>query len=142
MRFWLLVSKSKKIVLTANLCSGFGAASGSRFVVEAVGEESDDEENFGIFQKDRFDDIHDGNDIWTTNDRMSFAQDGEGYLDDDDLDLDNAAQDEIERDEGGGEIAWEYEIGPQGRAKFDEYYDARKAKNKKQRESQGRKDHL
>ena len=107
-----------------------------------MGEESDDEENFGIFQKDRFDDIHDGNDIWTMNDRMSFAQDGEGYLDDDDLDLDNSARDEIERDEGGDEIAWEYEIGPQGRTKFDEYYDARKAKNKKQRDSQGRKDRL
>lgn len=129
-------------MLTANLCSGFGAASGSRFVVEAVGEESDDEEDFGIYQKDRFDDTHDGNDIWTMNDHMNFAQDGEGYLDDEDLDFDNTAQDESKKDEGEDEIAWDYELGPQGRTKFDEFYDARKAKNKKKLEDQRRKNQL
>ena len=129
-------------MLTANLCSGFGAASGSRFVVEAVGEASDDEEDFGIYQKDRFDDTHDGNDIWTMNDHMNFAQDGEGYLDDEDLDFDNTAHDESKKDEGEDEIVWDYELGPQGRTKFDEFYDARKAKNKKKHEDQRRKDQL
>lgn len=65
---------------------------------------------------------------------MTFALDGEGYLDDEHLYPDNVPRDNNEKDEGGEEIAWEYEVGPQGRTNFDEYYEARKGKNKKQTE--------
>lgn len=108
--------------------------------MEAVGDISEDEENFGIYQRDRLDGAHDGNDIWTMDDHMTFALDSEGHLDDEELDPNNAAEDESEKDEGRDDTAWECEIGPQGRTKFEEYFDARKAKNKKQKEGPGRKE--
>ena len=114
-------------------CSGFGAASGSHFVVEAVGETSEDEEDFGIYQKDRLDDAHYDNDIWMVDDHLTFALDGEGQLDDEESDPGNIIQDGSEQGEDRNDVAWEDEIGPQGRTKFDEYYDARKAKNKKEK---------
>ncbi len=98
--------------------------------MEAVGEVSEDEEDFGSYQKERLDDAHDDNDIWTMDGDLNFALDS---LDGEELDPNNAARDESEKDEGGDEIAWECDIGPQGRTKFDEYYDARKAKNKKKK---------
>lgn len=110
--------------------------------MEDVGEVSEDEEHYGTYQKERLDDAHDLNDIWTMDDDMNLALDGEGHLSDDQLDPDNIAQGESEKDEGGNEIAWEYEIGPQERTKFDEFYDARKAKNKKQKVSPERNDRL
>ena len=113
-------------MLTATFCSGFGAASGSHFLVEVVGEVSEDEENFGNYQKERLDDANDGNDIWTMDDHMNFALDAEAHLDDEELDHNNAARDESEKGESGDDIAWEYEIG------------ARKAKNKKPRETKDR----
>ena len=76
-----------------------------------------------------------GWEIRTLDDHMTLALNGEGHLEDEELDLDNAPQLVGEEHEDGNELAREYEIGPQGRTKFDEYYEARKAKNKKRKES-------
>ena len=84
-------------MLSAIFCSGSGAASGSHFVVEAVGDVSEDEEHWGGYQKDRMDDADDSNDIWSMDDHMAFSRDGEGNLDDEDLDPDNVAHDDSEK---------------------------------------------
>ncbi|KAL9063413.1 MAG: hypothetical protein Q9161_009483 [Pseudevernia consocians] len=70
---------------------GIGTASGSHFLVEAVGEVSEDEEDFRNYQKERSDDANDGNDVWTMDDHMNFSLDGEAHLDDEELDHNNAA---------------------------------------------------
>ena len=91
MSSWLLDTESARSVLTATFRSGIGAASGSYFLVEAVGEVSEDEENFGNYRKERLDDANDGNEVWTMDDHMKFALDGEAHLDDEELDHNNAA---------------------------------------------------
>ena len=114
---------------------------------------SEDEEHWGGYQKDRIClDNADNDDIWLMDDRMTFALDGEGYGEE--SDGDGAVDDDDEGGEGkdgdgegkskdgdDNEIAWEYDHdhdhGPQGRTRFDEYYDARKAKNKKRKEGMG-----
>ena len=109
---------------------GFGAATGSKFVVEDVGEVSEDEEEYGIYQKDRVDNAG-TTDIWAINDHTNFAREGEGEHSTEDDASEKDLEDNCE-EEGEDEIAWEDQMGPEGRTKFDEYYDARKAKNKKQ----------
>ena len=102
--------------------------------MEAGGEASDDEKDFGIYQKDRLDNAHDSRDTWTADYQMNFDLEGISPVDDEDIDPSDAVRMEGDEVEGGGKITWEDEVGPQGRIKYDEYYDARKAKNKKQEE--------
>ena len=93
-------------MLTTNFFrSGFGAASGSHFVVEAVGDVSEDEEHWGGYQKERLLDnaTADNNDIWMMNDRLNFALDGEGHLDDLDDEDENSDCDDVAVDDEGGE---------------------------------------
>ena len=115
-----------------------------------MGDVSEDEEHWGGYQKDRVDNA-DGdaaNDIWLHDGNGNFALDGEGYVDDDDVEDDS---DGIFQDGEGGKggvgdgddgVAWEYELGPQGRTRFDEYYDARKAKSGKRKEGVGKGERL
>lgn len=74
---------------------------GHIFVVEAVGEVSEEEENLRIYEKDRLDEVHDDKGIWAMDEHMNFALDGEGNLDDTELDANNPVQDENENIEGG-----------------------------------------
>lgn len=46
-----LLAKAQKYFLY-----GYGASSGSKFVVEDVADVSEDEEDYGVYQKDRLDD--------------------------------------------------------------------------------------
>lgn len=117
---------------------------------------SEDEEHWGGYQKDRLDKAaaanDDDDDIWLMNDRVTFALDGAGHLDEDDddgedSDCDGAVGDERGKgkdrdgdDDDDGEVTWEHDRGPRGRTKFDEYYDARRAKNKKRKEGLGKGD--
>lgn len=43
------------------------------------------------------DDADDSNDIWSMDDHMAFSIDGEGNLDNEDLDPDNVAHDDSEK---------------------------------------------
>ena len=65
------------------------------------------------------------------NDHTNFALEGEGEHSAEDDAYEKDLEDNGE-EEGEDEIAWEDQMGPEGRTKLDEYYDARKAKNKKQ----------
>lgn len=106
---------------------GYGAASGSKSVVEEVGEVSEDGEEYGVYQKDRLeDDGNSANDIWTMDDHTMFALDSEGDFSDF-----GDGKDAVGEDGAEEKIDWEYKMGPEGRTKFDEYYEARKAKVKK-----------
>ena len=102
-RNWLPSPQSASSVLTTKVPSGFGAASGSHFLVEDVGEVSEDQGDFGSYQMDRIDDACDDIDIWTGDDHMSFALVGESHLDED-LDPLNVVQDGSKNDEGGDEM--------------------------------------
>jgi hypothetical protein len=117
---------------------GYGAASGSKFVVEEVGEVSEDEEEYGAYQKDRLDDEgRSANDIWTTDDHTTFALDSDGNFSDEDTDSAEDGKDAGGEDGGEEKGEWEYTMGPEGRTQFDEFYEARKAKVKKRGRSSG-----
>lgn len=113
-----------------------------------MGDVSEDEEHWGGYQKDRLLDNADANadnDIWMMNDGMNFALDGEGHLDGDDEEDSNGDGNEGGKGKDGDrddEIAWEYDHGPRGRTRFDEYCDARRAKNKRRKEGLGGRDRL
>ena len=97
--------------------------------MEDIGEVSGHEEEYGIYQKDRVDDVSAVN-IRAMNDHITFVLGGEGeYLEEDASAGD--IKDVAVQAEGDKEIAWEEQTGPEVRTKFDQYYDARKAKNKK-----------
>jgi hypothetical protein len=121
---------------------GFGATSGSNFVVLDVGEVSEDEEEYGVgvYQKDRLDGAEKV-DIWAEGKHKTFALDGEDQFEGgkESGSEDDAAAEHV-ADDGEEVIAWEYQMGPEGRNKFDEYYEARKAKNKKQTPTPVRRD--
>ncbi len=123
-----------------NFPYGFGAASGSEFLVLDVGEVSEDEEEYGVYQKDRLDGAEKV-DIWAKGKHWTFALNGEDQFEEEEESgsEDDAAAEHI-ADQGEEVIAWEYQIGPEGRNKFDEYYEARKAKNKKQTPTPVRRD--
>ena len=125
---------------------GFGAAKGDKFVVEDVGDVSEDEEEYGIYQKDRVDGTGDaGADIWAEDGHTTFALDSDhdrfsGDESDDDANEAADAKKESEDGEEEEKIDWEYEMGPEGRTKFDEYYEARKAKSKNKMQVPNRRD--
>lgn len=48
-------------------------------------------------------DDHDCNNIWTPDNHVNFTLDGEGHLDDEELEPDNGVQDESEEDSCGNE---------------------------------------
>lgn len=111
---------------------GFGAASGPKFVVEAVADVSEDEEEYGVYQKDRVDDAGKAmTDIWAMDDHTNLALDSVGDLSDEDEEPDENGKDVVADEAGEDTIHWEYAIGPEGKTNFDEYYEARKAKTKK-----------
>ena len=96
------------------------------------------QQEYGIYQKDRVDNAG-TTDIWAINDHTNFVLEGEGEHSSED----DASEKDLEdngKEEGENEIAWEDQMGPEGRTKFDEYYDARKAKNKKQTQTPKRTD--
>ena len=111
---------------------GYGAASGSKFVVEAVGEVSEDEEEYGTYQKDRADADEGAADIWTGDGFANLALDGETERTAEEAEVEEL-DDADERSEAEDKVPWEYQMGPEGRTQFDEYYDARKAKVKTRR---------
>jgi len=118
---------------------GYGAASGSKFVVEEVGEVSEDEEDYGVYQKDRLDDDGEAaHNIWTMDDHTTFALDSDGDFSDEDADSDGDGKEPVGGDEVEGTVDWAYKMGPEGRTKFDEFYEARKAKVKKRGREQRR----
>ena len=114
---------------------GYGPVSGSKIVIEGVGEVDEDEEEYGEYQRERVDGIEGHNDIWTWDDDTTFAVDevGDGVEDDEmlsDSPADKAEEDEDEDDEAEDNYPkWGY--GVKGKSKFDEYYFARIAKNKR-----------
>ena len=122
---------------------GYGSASGSKFVVEDVVQVSEDEEDYGKYQKERVDGIAE-HDIWATDDHVRLAFDSDGELGNDEVggdpcvDSKRCGDDNQEESEEG--IGWESMMGPEGRTQFDEYYEARKAKNKKQTDVPKRRD--
>ena len=126
---------------------GFGAAKGDKFVVEDVAEVSEDEEEYGVYQKDRVDGVELADtDIWAEDGYSTFAMDSDcdgfdDWEDGDDDDADEPADTKRvpEHEEHQEAIDWEYEMGPEGRTKFDEYYEARKAKSKNKMELPNRR---
>ena len=105
---------------------GFGAATSSHFLVEDVGEVSEDEEEYDEYQKDWIEDSADGTstvDIWKMDGYCNFALDGEEREDEEGAEPDEELKETVERKEEEGTMnAWDYEIGPQEKTKFDEYY--------------------
>lgn len=61
---------------------GYGPATGTSFVIEAVGDVDDDEEEYGVYQKDRLDEIKEGVDgggnVWRWN---AIPEDGDKQMD-------------------------------------------------------------
>lgn len=108
-----LLAKAQKYFLYE-----FGAASGSNFVVEDVGEVSEDEELYGIYQKDRVDNAR-TTDIWAINGHTNFAIEGEGEHSSED-DASEKDFGDKGKEEGENVFAWEDQMGPEGRTKFDE----------------------
>lgn len=108
---------------------GYGASSGSKFLVEDVAEVSEDEEAYGVYQKDRLDDtMNETTDIW---DRTTLALDSDAYHSDESQGAEEEEDASRENDDDDEKIDWKYEMGPEGKTRFDEYYEARRAKTKK-----------
>lgn len=110
---------------------GYGAASGSKFVVQDVADVSEDEEEYGTYQKERLDGTVE-TDIWALDGYTTLGLDGEGEIGGGD-DGEEVGDEYEDGDEAAGEqkVEWEFGMGPGGRTRFDEFYEARKAKNKK-----------
>ena len=133
-----LVAKAKKY-----FPYGYGAAEGSKFQVLEVGEVSDDEEEYGEYQRDRKDDVgKEGSfDIWSSDDTTNFALDQN--VPDVTVEIKEAKNAEKKREaqeinpdqepheDGEQKNESDYQVGPLGRTKFDQFYEARMAKNKK-----------
>ena len=140
---------------------GYGASSGANFQILEVGEVDEDEEEYGVYQTDR----HEGADndaargikdpvvdIWNMHDHTTLALDADGTSDqeheegiDNDDDPANVNNDINAQTADPDATAmmmndWHNELGPLGRTKFDEYYDARRAKNKKTTQTPKRTD--
>ena len=109
---------------------GYGTSSGTKFQVVDVGEVSEDEEEYGEYQKDRVDGIG-ITDIWAVDDHTTFALDDDGETSERAEGSEEDPDHGRTKERGDEEIAWEDQTGPEGRTKFDEYYDARIAKLKK-----------
>ena len=133
-----LVAKAKKY-----FPYGYGAAQGTNFQVLEVGEVSDDEEEYGEYQRDRKDTLNNEEsfDIWSRDDNAEFSLDQEiSEVAPEFEDVRNIEKESNGRDiEGSKELDedgerrndYAYQFGPLGRTKFDQFYEARKAKNKK-----------
>lgn len=107
-------------------------------MVEEIGEVSEDEEEYGVYQKDRLEDEGEpANDIWTMDDHTTFALDSDGDFSDEDADSDGNGKDAVGEDDVERGVDWKYEMGPEGRTKFDEFYEARTAKVKKRGRTKG-----
>lgn len=131
----VLLAKAQKY-----LPYGFVAASGSHFVVEDGADVSEDEEECGEYQKDRVDGAAgESADIWADNGHTTLALDSDGDFGDEDFETDGS-EDLDYHSEDEGTFDWEYEMGPEGRTKFDEYFEARRAKNKKSIQTPKRSD--
>lgn len=109
---------------------GYGASSGSKFAVLDVAEVSEDEEEYGQYQKDRVDGAENV-DIWAAEGHGTLALDDEDQFEGGEESGSEGGESDDEKEVGELPIAWEYEMGPKGRTRFDEFYEARKAKNKK-----------
>ena len=111
---------------------GYGTASGPKFAVLDVAEVSEDEEEYGMYQKDRVDGAKKV-DIWAESGHKTFTFDSEEQNESEgasESDENTNAKNTGEEDEEV--VTWEYQTGPEGRTKFDEYHEARKAKSKRQ----------
>lgn len=110
---------------------GYGPVAGSKIIIEEVGEVDEDEEEYGEYQEERVERIECKNDIWKWDDDNTFAVEemGEGVDDDEissNIQMDKAKVDDVDEDHLP---VWA--LGAKGKSKFDEYYDARIAKNKR-----------
>ena len=110
----------------------YGPVSGSKFIIEDVGEVDEDGEDYGEYQEERVEGIKGENDIWKRDNDTSFVveETGEG-LEDEDVSGENnkvkVMEDEVGEDRGRSLWA----RGAKGKSQFDEYYDARTAKSKR-----------
>lgn len=110
---------------------GYGPVAGSKIIIEEVGEVDEDEEEYGEYQEERVERVEGKNDIWKWDDDNTFAVEemGEGVDDDEissNIQMDKAKVDDVDEDHLP---VWA--LGAKGKSKFDEYYDARIAKNKR-----------
>ncbi|KAK4693426.1 hypothetical protein P7C71_g3979, partial [Lecanoromycetidae sp. Uapishka_2] len=120
-----LLAKAQK-----QLGYGFGPASGSKFVVLDVADVSEDEEDYGNYQKERVNGAEKV-DIWAGDGHRTLALDSDDQSwEEEESGSGHDAESDFEKEEGQEPIAWEHEMGPEGKTKFDEYYEARKAKSK------------
>lgn len=111
---------------------GYGAAAGGKFEILEVGEVSEDEEDYGMYQKEKIENVDlEKVDIWNMTDHTTFALDTEGTSDQEEDDWGEKTPSMSAKGHIGEQGAWQYEIGPQGGTKLDQYFDERKAKNKR-----------
>ncbi|MCJ1227679.1 hypothetical protein MMC12_004335 [Toensbergia leucococca] len=115
---------------------GYGPATGTKFVVEEVGEIDEDEEEYGEYQKDRVEGIDGGgNNIWAWEKSVKGLDlGGEG----DDGKRGNELEGEEDDGEANGDAkaveqddAWKWQPDLRGCNHFDEYFDSRVAKSRR-----------
>ena len=111
---------------------GYGPVKGDKIQILEIGAVSEDEEDCGEYQTDRFDGLQGGQivDIWS-NGTEDFALDPEISYNAEDIanqEDRHSGDKEVDTD---AETGFSVEYGPTGRTKFDHYYEARKAKVKK-----------
>lgn len=112
---------------------GYGPVSGSKVIIEVVGEVDEDEDH-GKYQEERVERVEgleSGGDVWMWGDDNTFALEemGKGVQDEEGLGIsqqDRAVEEEAEKDS-----LPEWARGAKGKGKFDHYFDARMAKNKR-----------
>ena len=110
---------------------GYGPVSEPKVIIEDVGEVDEDEEEYGEYQAERVEGLESGCDIWMWEDDDTFAVEemGKGVQDDEDLAINQ--QDKVMEEKAMKDNVPEWARGVKGKEKFDQYYDARMAKNKR-----------